>query len=260
MSGRESLGGNERAMKKLLSVVLGGVLVAIPGCIAQQLHNSSSDPAAKTETSKDQREAVDRLDDSAKILDELMNTPESAIPEWVLAKAQCVMVVPSMIKGGFVFGGQHGRGAASCRNQGRWSAPQMVTISGGSWGAQIGAEAVDLVLIFVGNKGAENLLNNSVKLGGEASVAAGPFGRSAQASTDASVRAEILAYSRTRGLFAGLELSGASVRGDDDSDRGLYGKPMRSRDVLSGTVPPPAGSDEYLATIRKHFREAINAH
>jgi lipid-binding SYLF domain-containing protein len=250
-------------MKKFLSVFLSGVMVAVAGCSGTQMHNSSrtseSTKAGMSETSKDRQEVLDRLNDSGKILDELMSTPESTIPEWVLSKAQCVMVVPSMVKGGFVFGGQHGRGAASCRNKGRWSAPQMVTITGGSWGAQIGAEAVDLVLVFTGNKGAEDLLNNSVKLGGEASVAAGPFGRSAQASTDASVRAEILAYSRTRGLFAGLELSGASVRGDDDSDRGLYGKPMRSRDVLAGTVPPPAGSEKFLETTRKYFRDAVNA-
>jgi lipid-binding SYLF domain-containing protein len=227
------------------------------------MHNSSrtseSTKAGMSETSKDRQEAVDRLNDSAKILDELMGTPESAIPEWVLAKAQCVMVVPSMVKGGFVFGGQHGRGAATCRNNGRWSAPQMVTITGGSWGAQIGAEAVDLVLVFMGNKGAEHLLNNSVKLGGEASVAAGPFGRDAQASTDASIKSEILAYSRTRGLFAGLELGGASVRGDDDSDTALYGKPMASRQVLTGTVKAPAGAEQFLASIRKNFREAVNA-
>jgi lipid-binding SYLF domain-containing protein len=251
-------------MKKFLRVFLSGVVVALAGCSGTQMHNSpktsESAKAGMSETSKDRQEVLDRLNDSGKILDELMSTPESTIPEWVLAKAHCVMIVPSMVKGGFVFGGQHGRGAATCRNQGRWSAPQMVTITGGSWGAQIGAEAVDLVLVFTGNKGAEDLLNNSVKLGGEASVAAGPFGRSAQASTDASVRAEILAYSRTRGLFAGLELSGASVRGDDDSDRGLYGKPMRSRDVLSGTVPAPAGSETYLQTVRKYFREAVNAH
>jgi lipid-binding SYLF domain-containing protein len=249
--------------KKLLSVVLSGALVVIVGCSGKQVHNSDrsseSAKAGMSETSKDRQEAVDRLNDSAKVLDELMGTPESAIPEWVLSKAQCVMIVPSMVKGGFVVGGQHGRGAATCRNKGRWSAPQMVTITGGSWGAQIGAEAVDLVLVFTGNKGAEDLLNNSVKLGGEASVAAGPFGRSAQAATDASIKAQILAYSRTRGLFAGLELGGASVRGDDDSDRGLYGEPMTSRQVLSGTVQPPAGSEQFMASIRKNFREAVNA-
>jgi lipid-binding SYLF domain-containing protein len=167
-----------------------------------------------------------------------------------------------MVKGGFVFGGRHGRGAATCRlgESARWSAPQMVTISGGSWGAQIGAEAVDLVLVFVGNKGAEQLLKNNVKISGDLSAAAGPFGRSAQASTDVSIKAQILAYSRARGLFAGAELGGASVRSDDDSDSGLYGRATTSEEVLSGKVPAPKGSEEFLAAVRKHFREAVNAH
>ena len=250
-------------MKTFMSIMLGAALVALGGC-DRQMHNSSrtseSAKAGMSETSKDHTEVVDRLNDSAKVLDELMGTPESTIPEWVLSKAQCVMVVPSMVKGGFIVGGQHGRGAATCRNNGRWSAPQMVTLTGGSWGAQIGAEAVDLVLVFIDNKGAEHLLNNSVKLGAEASVAAGPFGRDAQAATDASVKSQVLAYSRTRGLFAGLELGGASVRGDDDSDTALYGKPMTSRQVLTGTVQPPAGSEQFMASIRKNFREAVNAH
>ncbi len=250
-------------MKTFMSIMLGAALVALGGC-DRQMHNSSrtseSAKAGMSETSKDHTEVVDRLNDSAKVLDELMGTPESTIPEWVLSKAQCVMVVPSMVKGGFIVGGQHGRGAATCRNNGRWSAPQMVTLTGGSWGAQIGAEAVDLVLVFIDNKGAEHLLNNSVKLGAEASVAAGPFGRDAQAATDASVKSQVLAYSRTRGLFAGLELGGASVRGDDDSDTALYGKPMTSRQVLAGTVQPPAGSEQFMASIRKNFREAVNAH
>ncbi len=250
-------------MKTFMSIMLGAALVALGGC-DRQMHNSSrtseSAKAGMSETSKDHKEVVDRLNDSAKVLDELMGTPESTIPEWVLSKAQCVMVVPSMVKGGFIVGGQHGRGAATCRNNGRWSAPQMVTLTGGSWGAQIGAEAVDLVLVFIDNKGAEHLLNNSVKLGAEASVAAGPFGRDAQAATDASVKSQVLAYSRTRGLFAGLELGGASVRGADDSDTALYGKPMTSRQVLTGTVQPPAGSEQFMASIRKNFREAVNAH
>jgi lipid-binding SYLF domain-containing protein len=248
-------------MKKLLSVVLSGALVAIAGCSGKQVHNSDRpDQAAKTEVGQDRQEALDRLNDSAKVLDELLNTPEATAPEWVLSKAQCVMIVPSMIKGGFVVGGRHGRGAASCRHNGRWSAPQMVTITGGSWGAQIGAAAVDLVLVFVGNKGAEDLLNNNVKISGDLTAAAGPYGRTAQASTDMSIKAEILAYSKARGLFAGAELGGASVRSDDDSNRALYGRVTTSKEVLSGQVQPPAGSEQFLSTLRKDFREAVNAH
>src|SRR3954463_7632764 len=207
-------------MKKVFGLFMSCALVAGLGC-SKQMHNSDrsseSSKSSMSETSKDRQEALDRLDDSAKVLTELMGAEDSTIPEWVLSKAQCVMIVPSMVKGGFVVGGQHGRGAATCRNAGRWSAPQMVTLTGGTWGAQIGAESVDLILVFMGNKGAQELLNNSVKLGGEASVAAGPFGRQASASTDLSIKSEILSYSRARGLFAGLELGGASVRGDDDS-------------------------------------------
>lgn len=251
-------------MKTILSLLVSGALIAGLGCSGKQRHNSDrSSEAAKatmTETQKDRQEALDRLDDSAKVLTELMGAEDSTIPEWVLSKAQCVMIVPSMVKGGFVVGGQHGRGAATCRNNGRWSAPQMVTLTGGSWGAQIGAESVDLILVFIGNKGAEQLLHNSVKLGGDASIAAGPFGRQASAATDLSVKSEILSYSRTRGLFAGLELSGASVRGDDDSNKGLYGRETTSETVLSGKVQAPAGSENFLTTVRKYFREAVNAH
>lgn len=212
-----------------------------------------------SKASKEHREVLDRLQNSSRVLTELMESKDSAVPEWVLSKAHCVMVIPSMIKGGFVFGGRHGRGAATCRNNGRWSAPQMVTISGGSWGAQIGGEAVDLVLIFVGNKGAEQLLKNNVKIQGDLSVAAGPFGRAAQAATDLSVKAEILAYSKARGLFAGAELGGASVRSDDDSNTTLYGRTTTSEEVLTGKVPPPADAKEFLTTVTKVFREAVNA-
>lgn len=247
-------------MKKALSLVLSAALVAFAGCSGKQVHNSDRpDQAAKSEVSQDRQEALDRLNDSARILDELMNTPENAVPEWVLSKAQCIMVVPSMIKGGFVVGGRHGRGAATCRQGGRWSAPQMVTITGGSWGAQIGAAAVDLVLVFVGNKGAQDLLANNVKIQGDLTAAAGPFGRTAQAATDLSVKAEILAYSKARGLFAGAELGGASVRSDDDSNRALYGRVTTSEEVLTGKVQAPAGSDTFLASVRKNFREAVNS-
>jgi lipid-binding SYLF domain-containing protein len=260
-------------MNKLVSLVLSGALVLALG---GQLHSSSKDQAASSTSdqaaapekgkaddskeSKEHKEVVDRLQSSSNVLTELMSSKDSSVPEWVLSKAHCVMVIPSMIKGGFIFGGRHGRGAATCKNNGRWSAPQMMTISGGSWGAQIGGEAVDLVLIFVGNKGAEQLLKDNVKISGDLSVAAGPFGRSAQASTDVSIRAEILAYSKARGLFAGAELGGASVRSDDDSDTALYGRKTTSEEVLSGKVPAPAEAEPFVNTVRKVFREAVNAH
>lgn len=248
-------------MKSVVSLILAGTMMLMAGC-AKQMRNSSrmteSDRASASETREDRAEALDRLSDSARVLEELLNTPENEVPEWVVSKAQCIMVVPSMVKGGFIVGGRHGRGAATCRQGGRWSAPQMVTITGGSWGAQIGAAAVDLVLVFTGNKGAQDLLNNNVQIAGDVTVAAGPFGRTAQASTDLSIKAQILAYSRARGLFAGAELGGASVRSDDDSNRALYGRVTQSRDVLSGRVAAPAGSEVFMNAIRKNFREAVN--
>jgi lipid-binding SYLF domain-containing protein len=248
-------------MKKFLSVLMGCALAASLGCSGKQMHNSNrQEQAGKTEVSKDKQEVIDRLDDSSKILSELMTSPDSAVPEWVLSKAQCVMVVPSMIKGGFVVGGRHGRGAATCKNNGRWSAPQMVTITGGSWGAQIGGAAVDLVLVFVGNKGAQDLLANNVKIQGDLTAAAGPYGRTAQAATDVSIKSEILAYSKARGLFAGAELGGASVRSDDDSNVALFGRKTTSREVLTGQVPVPVPAEPFMATVRQEFREAIAAH
>jgi lipid-binding SYLF domain-containing protein len=251
-------------MKKVFAMFVSCALVAGLGCSGKQVHNSDrpdqSARAANSEVAQDRQEVLDRLQDSSKVLTDLMETPESTVPEWVLSKAQCVMVVPSMIKGGFIVGGRHGRGAATCKNNGRWSAPQMVTITGGSWGAQIGAAAVDLVLVFVGNKGAQDLLANNVKISGDVTVAAGPFGRTAQAATDMSINAEILAYSKARGLFAGAELGGASVRSDDDSNRALYGRETTSRQVLTGAVPVPESAEPFMTTVRKEFREAIQAH
>lgn len=243
-------------MKKVMVMLLSAA-VFLGGC--SQRKNSSSPAAANatTPTQENKVEATDRLNDSAKILDELLDAPDAGAPAWVLEKAQCVMVVPSMIKGGFVVGGRHGRGVVTCRNAGKgWSAPAFVTITGGSWGAQIGVESVDLVLLFMGAKGVENLLHNNVKIGGEASVAAGPVGRQAAAGTDASMSAQILSYSRTKGLFAGLELSGAGVRPDEDSIGGFYGRNVNFANLLKGSVPAPAGSEQFLASVRKNFREA----
>jgi lipid-binding SYLF domain-containing protein len=248
-------------MKHVLTLFLSCALVGGIGCSGKQVHNSNRpDAAAKTEVSQDRQEVLDRLQDSSKVLTELLDSPDSAAPEWVLSKAQCVMIVPSMIKGGFVVGGRHGRGAATCKNNGRWSPPQMVTITGGSWGAQIGAAAQDLVLVFVGNKGAEDLLADNVKISGELSAAAGPYGRTAQAATDLSVKSEILAYSKARGLFAGAELGGASVRSDDDSNVALYGRKTTSREVLTGQVAAPPAAEPFMTTVRKEFREAAAAH
>ncbi len=243
-------------MKKVLvSMLLGSFLVV--GC--SQRHNSPKQTTASqsgSEATAARPEAADRLNDSAKVLTELMGAPDDAVPESILANAKCVAVVPDMIKGGFIVGGRHGRGVVTCRTAHGWSAPAFLTLSGGSWGAQIGVETVDLVLLFMNDKGVQTLLNDNVKLGADASVAAGPVGRSAQASTDIKLQSEILSYSRTKGLFAGLELSGASVRPDDDSTKGFYGRNMNFRTLLAGNTTAPAGAANFLSTVRHVFVDA----
>jgi SH3 domain-containing YSC84-like protein 1 len=205
---------------------------------------------------EDRTEVSDRLTDASKVLDELMGTPDNSIPDTVLARAKCVAVIPSMVKGGFIVGGRHGRGAVTCRTANGWSAPAFISLTGGSWGAQIGVEKVDLVLVFMNDKGANSLLKDNFKLGADASVAAGPLGRHAEAATDAKLNSEILAYSRAKGLFAGIELNGAAVKPDNDSDNAFYGPNVNWHELLSGNVKPPAGADPFVDTVRKYFTEA----
>src|SRR5580704_7204411 len=197
-----------------------------------------------------------RLDDSSKVLNELLGAPDKGIPQDVYKSAKCVAVVPSMVKGGFVFGAEHGRGVATCRlPNGGWSAPAMFVITGGSWGAQIGAQGVDLVMLIMNQQGMNDLLSSKFKLGANGSVAAGPVGRDADASTDWKMKAEVLTYSRTRGLFAGLTLDGAVIKQDDDSTQGLYGHEAAFRQILMGRVPPPPGAETFLATVRRSKSE-----
>lgn len=241
-------------MKKTfaLSIVSALLLVFAMGCANRRSASAKGNPAP-TET---RAEVVNRMADASSVLNELVSTPDNSIPDTVLTRSKCVAVVPSMVKGGFVIGGQHGRGVVTCRTGHGWSAPAFLTITGGSWGAQIGAESVDLVLLFMSDKGVQSLLGNSVKLGADASLAAGPIGRQASAGTDVAMNAEILSYSRTRGLFAGLDLNGAAVRTDEDSTRALYGKYIGFRQLLGGSVPAPAGSREFLASVERDFAAA----
>jgi lipid-binding SYLF domain-containing protein len=199
---------------------------------------------------------VKRIDAAATVLDEIMGAPDKGIPQEVLESTKCVAVVPSMIKAGFVVGGRYGKGVATCRTSSGWSAPAPITIAGGSWGLQIGGEAVDLVMLIMNDKGMEHLLSSKFKLGAEGSVAAGPVGRQAEANTDWKMRSEVLSYSRTRGVFAGLELNGAVIKQDDDDTHILYGKERSFKDILEGRVTPPAGSQRFLATVRKYAAEA----
>ena len=175
-----------------------------------------------------------RIQESATVFNEIMSAPDKAIPGSVLAKAEGIAIFPGTIKGGFVIGAQHGRGIISARTEDthEWSAPAFMTVTGGSIGAQIGAQAVDVVLIIMSKRGLQNLVSNEFKIGADAGVAAGPVGREASAGTDAQMRAEILSYSRARGLFAGINLNGSAIRGDDDANQRFYGKPLKTADVI----------------------------
>jgi len=197
-----------------------------------------------------------RIDAAANVLEEVMGAPDKGIPKEVLESAKCVAVVPSMIKGGFIVGARYGKGVATCRTSNGWSAPAPISIAGGSWGLQFGGEAVDLVMLVMNDRGMEHLLSSKFKLGAEASVAAGPVGRQAEANTDWKMRSEVLSYSRSRGVFAGLELNGAVVKQDDDETSKLYGKDVSFKSILTGQVPPPQGSERFLATVRKYSAEA----
>lgn len=195
-------------------------------------------------------DATERLDKAANVLHEVMGTPDKGIPEEVMDHAKCVAVVPHMIKGGFVFGAEGGRGVATCRTASGWSAPAFFTIAGGSWGLQIGVEGIDLVMIFQNDQGMEHLLNSKFQVGGDASAAAGPVGRHASADTDWKMNAEILTYSRAKGAFAGLTLNGAAVKEDKDTTHAIYGENVTERDVLTGKVPPPASAHAFLSAVR----------
>ena len=198
-----------------------------------------------------------RLDTSAKVIDEIMAVPDKAIPDKVMKDAKCIAVVPSLVKIAVGFGGQHGKGVATCRDaNGRWSAPAPITITGGSWGLQLGGQAVDLVMVVTNQQGMDHLLSSKFKLGANASAAAGPVGRDAGTDTDWKMKAEVLTYSRARGLFAGVDLSGAAITQDKDETRILYGKFVPFADILSGKVQPKGQDAEaFLHTVRKYAEE-----
>jgi lipid-binding SYLF domain-containing protein len=203
--------------------------------------------AARAETREDTQ---NRLDNAALVLHQIMAAPDNGIPEEVLEHAKCIAVVPHMIKGGFIFGAENGKGVATCRTANGWSAPDFFAITGGSWGLQIGVEGVDVVMIFQGDEGMRRLESAKFKVGADASAAAGPVGRNASASTDWNLNTQILTYSRAKGLFAGLTLSGANVRRDDDSMNAFYGHHVSTRGVLEGKVTSPAGANRFLDAVR----------
>jgi lipid-binding SYLF domain-containing protein len=199
---------------------------------------------------------VKRMDAAATVLDEIMGTPDKGIPEELLDSAKCIAVIPSMIKIGFIFGGRHGRGIGTCRTNSGWSAPAPFSVTGGSWGLQIGGEAVDVVMLVMNDNGMEKMLSSKFKIGADASAAAGPVGRHVQGETDWKMRAEALTYSRARGAFAGVTVNGASITQDKDGTRILYGRMIPSAQILKGQVKPPEGSHKFLAAVRKYGAEA----
>jgi lipid-binding SYLF domain-containing protein len=230
-------------MKKLLVlwVVVGLAAIAI---------------AADEQASGKEGKAQDRVQAAAEVLDEIQGTPDKGIPAEVLGSAECVAVVPSMLKAGFVVGAHYGRGVASCRTHKGWSAPAFFTVKGGSFGLQIGGQAVDLVMLVMNQNGMRNLLSSNFKLGANASVAAGPVGRHAAADTDWKMRAQVLSYSRARGIFAGLELNGAVIKQDKDSTREFYGHMVTTKAALQGEIEAPKDAYPFLETLAKWAKEA----
>ena len=203
-----------------------------------------------------QNKEQSRLETCGVVMEEILNV-EDNIPHDLLDKAECVIVIPSMTKLAVGVGGSYGRGAAVCRTgkafDGPWGSPAMYAVEGGSFGAQLGGESIDVVLLVMNKRGVDALLKSKVKLGGNASVAAGPVGRTLEASTDASMRAEMISYSRSRGLFAGVSLSGASLRPDDDATSEIYGKKLNARRVLTGSaIAVPASGRHLVDVLQKH--------
>ena len=228
-------------MKKILSLLVMG-FVGLVGTYAS--------------AGSAREDSVARLQSSVDVLHAIMATPDKGIPEEVLSNAKCILVVPDLIKGGFIFGGKHGRGVASCRTSDGWSAPAFVSVGGGSWGLQIGVEGVDLVMLVMNDQGFQHLLSSKFQLSGEGSVAAGPVGRHASAGTDWKMNTQMLTYSRSKGAFAGITLEGAVVQQDNDSTRAIYGKHMRFRNILSGKASTPRSADAFLRAISDASQQA----
>jgi lipid-binding SYLF domain-containing protein len=231
--------------KKRLTVLLAGALALI------FLLWSSVSAAAKD---KDEKE-VDRLQNAATVLREILDIPDN-IPQDLLDKARCVMVFPSVVKAAFIVGGSYGRGVMVCRSgkdfSGPWGAPTMMALEAGSVGLQIGGQATDFVILVMNARGAESLLHNKVKLGADASIAAGPKGRDAQAATDVTFRAEMLSYSRARGVFAGVSLEGSTARPDNDANRRLYGRDVNAEQIITESkVEAPPAARELIAVLQK---------
>ncbi len=220
--------------------------------------NTSKPAKFDKEAAKSEPDVVKRLDHSADVLSEIMGTPDKGIPTKIMGDAKCVIVVPSMVNIAVGFGGRHGKGVATCRTRDGWSAPAPITITGGSWGLQLGGQAIDLVMLVMNQTGMDHLLSDKFKIGGEATAAAGPVGRETAADTDWKMKAEMLTYSRARGLFAGIDLNGSAIKQDRDETAVLYGKILPFQVILSGEVAPPPTSRVFLDTVHKYSIEAAD--
>ena len=203
-------------------------------------------------------EPVKRLEEAAAVFSEIMATPDKAIPQDLLEKAHCIVIVPGVKKGAFIVGGKYGKGYLSCRNKSgvNWSAPATVRMEGGSVGFQIGGSETDVIMLVMNERGADRLLSSKFTLGGEGQVAAGPVGRTATAETDAYMRAEILSWSRSRGVFAGISLQGATLRQDVDDNATLYGKKLENREIVTKGVAPPDAAAKLLELLNKYSARA----
>lgn len=211
-------------------------------------------PQFAAASSRDDLQA--RIDSSKIVLDKIMAAGDKGIPLSIMEKAYCIGVVPSMIKGAFVFGAQYGQGVVTCRTGHGWSAPVFFRIAGGSWGLQIGGQAIDLVLVAVNERGFQDLLKSKFKIGGDAAASAGPVGRNAEASTNWKLDSELLTYSRSKGLFAGIDLSGAAVSQNAEDTEVYYGKEQSFESVLKGNVPVPAGAVPFVKDVAHYFVQA----
>jgi lipid-binding SYLF domain-containing protein len=194
-------------------------------------------------------DSIERLRMSSETLRAMVNAPDKGIPEEVLSNAKCIVVVPHLVKGGFIVGGEHGRGIATCRTPSGWSSPAFISIGGGSWGLQIGVEGVDLVMLVMNDHGLQHLLSSKFEIGGDASASAGPVGRHASAGTDWTMNTEILTYSRSKGIFAGITLAGAVVEPDKDSTEAIYSRDPSFHDILSGRVRTPKSTRAFMRAV-----------
>jgi lipid-binding SYLF domain-containing protein len=232
--------GDKQMLKRLLIVVALATVVALPA------------------VASDHEDDVNRTHKAAQVFREIMNTPDQGIPQDLLTSAKCIAIIPGDVKFAFVFGGSYGRGLATCRTGHGWSAPMFVAIDGGSVGYQIGGSSTDIVMLFMNDHALQSLLSDKFKLGADASVAAGPVGRSAAAGTDLKLNAEILSYSRSKGIFAGVSLEGAVMQADKSGDKAMYGHEVDRHEILSGRVAVPPSAEMLLRELDGHLQAAKN--